>query len=302
VQWCQHAFSPWFNFYFGHGIAQRNCHHTILECHIPWFIFFIFAPNKYRHTIPEAISLLISHWFPPNGHHLLMHHNPWQCTTSSPGIDFFALLVDCFIKIPANMMMLQVTMLPHILDARYMAAKGTMPLTLIYFLFLPMQKMASSPHIDFFGPTVSWQMPPFYMPPQFQMRHMWGTRCNPHNANMPFHIDLFYIFGKSPQTALFGDAQKHCSHTALGKTIPPPHLVLIFCSAGWFFWRIPYTPQPQPQQCFQTPPCTAPCHHTFQMQGMWQCNAQCHTTPTHSQFQDAALATMLHTPTGCGRR
>jgi len=109
-------------------------------------IYFLLFPPKNSHTIPEAIGLLTSHWFIcSDGCHLLTccHNvgcgvcggarcNPRQCTTSSPPL-IFGLLVYCFIKIVKITAMLPATMLPHILDARYMAAKGTMPLTLIYF-------------------------------------------------------------------------------------------------------------------------------------------------------------------------
>jgi len=84
--------------------------------------------------------------------------------------DFFALLVDCFIKITKNTMMLPATMLPHILDARYMAGKGAMPLTLIFCYSFPLKKPHNSgsyqpPHLIDFCPQ--------WMPPQFWMWGMW---------------------------------------------------------------------------------------------------------------------------------
>jgi len=125
----------------------------------------------------------------------------WQCTKKLPPHNsgksipspHLALIFGSagwmFSKNSSHTMTLLVTMSPHIPDVGYMVAKGAMPLTLIYSLFLAMQKgtttqcwkpLASSPHIHF------WPCR-FMMDTTFLMCHhnfgcqvCGGTKCNPH--------------------------------------------------------------------------------------------------------------------------
>jgi len=198
-----------------------------------------------------------SHWFIsyfwPCCHKL----TSWQCTKKlSPynfGISclltlhwFLALLVDYFLKFLAHNDASSHHTATHS-GYRYIMAKGAIPLTLIYFLFLAMQKvttihywkpLASSPHVDFLALQINdWcHLLMHFHNSGCQVCD--GTRHNPHDGGtmMPiyFFTLIYYIFmALLPQTALNDDAQKSCCHTTVEKSSHVLTLYWFFSSTGW---------------------------------------------------------------------
>jgi len=116
-----------------------------------------------------------------------------QGNTLPPHLHFFALLVDCCRKIQKNTTMFQDNTLPHILDARYVAATH---LDLFFMFAHPKISHTILEAIGLWNLTLFFaqRMPPFDMLPRFRMQGMWPHKVLPKVMHcLLTSIDLFAL-------------------------------------------------------------------------------------------------------------